>query len=499
MLAVTILGAILRFVGATANGYNLDEVWSIWIGRQNVPDMVGSFLFDNLDSTPPTYYAMLHPFLMFSQDYLVVRLISIVAGTLVVFFTFRLALMLFDLRIATLSGLLMAIAPFHIEYSQVARSYMLTALFALLSLYFFAKVLFQGGGRWNWIGLVVCSALMLYTHYLSIFVVLYENGFVALLWLRHTFHPRLRRQWIRAQAALVVAALPLAGTSVFMLAHIKPGRGLAWLARPDVQSLIKSAILFTTGDPSYGPTGVTIPRLFSLLLLVAIAALGTWLFVGYVKRRQGKEVEKVLLVACAVIVPIMVAFVVSQAKSVYNEKYLLMVMPPVAILIAWTLLRSSQGLIATGLTVVLIAMTSWSAFVYYTAPSGEQWREAIAYLHTQYKRGDLVVISPAYYARPFAYYFYGDFPADMRTLTFSSVIKVQDGNYTGLDLAAAAQQEAGQLATDSQITNANRVYLVSGYVPADAGIEAWLKDNFALRQQADYLGAHVQTFERVSR
>ena len=41
--------------------------------------------------------------------------------------------------------------------------------------------------------------------------------------------------------------------------------------------------------------------------------------------------EKVLLLAGAVLVPIAVAFLVSQVRSVYNEKYLLMVMPPLMI------------------------------------------------------------------------------------------------------------------------------------------------------------------------
>ena len=157
-----------------------------------------------------------------------------------------------------------------------------------------------------------------------------------------------------------------------------------------------------------------------------------------------------------------------------------------------------QVLVAAGLTAVLIGITCWSAFVYYSAPSGEQWREAIAFLHSEYKPGDLVVISPAYYARPFTYYFYGSFQRYAHP-HFSSVLKVQDGKYTGLDLPAAIEQEAAQLAADPQIAAANRVFLVSGYVPADAGLETWLKDNFALRQQADYLGAHVQTFEQASR
>ena len=310
--------------------------------RHNVPDMVGNFLFNNVDYTPPTYYAMLHPFLMLSQDYLIVRLLSIVAGTLVVFFTFRLALLLFDLRIATLGAFLMAIAPFHIEYSQVARSYMLTALFALLSLYFFAKVLFQGGSRWNWIGLVACSAFMLYTHYLAIFVVLFENGFIAVLWLRHTMPGRYGAKVGRAPGSTRVGRSAAGGHLPLHADTHEAGRGLAWLPRPDVQSLIKSAILFTTGDPSYGRTGMTIPRLFSLLLIAAVTLLGIPLIAGYVKRRQGKEVEKALLLVGAALVPIALAFAVSQVRSVYNEKYLLMVMPPLMILIAWILLRSRK-------------------------------------------------------------------------------------------------------------------------------------------------------------
>ena len=442
--------------------------------------MVGNFLFNNVDYTPPTYYAMLHPFLMFSQDYLVVRLLSIVAGTLVVIFTFKLALLLFDLRIATLGAFLMAIAPFHIEYSQVARSYMLTGLFALLSLYFFAKVLFQGGSRWNWIGLVACSAFMLYTHYLAIFVVLFGTalsrccGCVANA-------ARYGAQVGAVPGSAGVGRSSAGGHFPLYADTREAGAGSrVGLPKPDVQSLIKSAILFTTGDPSYGqdrsydsaPVQPAADRVYNATWKILLIA-------GYVgKRRQGKEVEKALLLAGAVLVPIAVAFVVSQVRSVYNEKYLLMVMPPLMILIAWILLRSRQVLVAAGLAAVVIGITSWSAFVYYTAPFGRTVARGNCVLALRVQAWRPGGDSPAYYARPFAYYFYGDFPSDMRTLIFSSVLKVQDGNYTGLDLPAAIEQEAGQLTADPQIAAAKRVFLVSGYVPADAGLETWLKDKF---------------------
>src|SRR6266511_2518216 len=122
---LTCLGAGLRFYNVNANGLRLDETWSVWMARQNVADMVQSVLFYHVDATPPSFYALLHFFLLLGDQLVAIRALSILAGTLIIWITFQVAAYLFDLRAATLSAFLLAIAPLHIEYSQVARSYML--------------------------------------------------------------------------------------------------------------------------------------------------------------------------------------------------------------------------------------------------------------------------------------------------------------------------------------------------------------------------------------
>ncbi|MEO8285675.1 MAG: glycosyltransferase family 39 protein [Chloroflexota bacterium] len=499
MWAITILAAGLRLFGATANGYRLDEVWSIWIGKQSLPDMVGNFLFDNLDSTPPTYYALLHPFLALSEDYLVVRLLTIIAGTLMVLVTFRLALYLFDLPVAALSAFLLAVAPLHIEYSQVARAYVLTGLLATLSIYFCARVLLGEGTRWHWIWLVVTSALMLYTHYLAGLVIVFENLFVAALWLRHGLAKPVRNRWILSQVITFLGALPLIATSLYGITHMQQGRGIAWLSRPDLQVMIKSAILFTTGDPSYGPTGVTIQRGLSLATIAAIGLLGLWLFARHIYRRKGDEGKRVLFIAGALLVPLAIALGVSQFRSIYHEKYLLFVMPPLMILVAWVLVRSLQRSVispAMPVAVALICLTSVAGYIYYTAPAGEQWREAVAYVRAGYHPGDVVLMSPGYYGRPFSYYFTGTFPEDMRTLGYTDVVEFKDGQYTGLKLGDQGEQI---LASNTQLDSAQRIWLLSGYVADDKSLEKWLGQNFTVVKQADYLGTHVRELESVKR
>lgn len=486
-LAVTLLALALRLFQIGANGYRLDEVWSIWLARQSVPDMVNNFLFNNVDYTPPTYYILLQPFLLFGHDALAVRALPVIAGALVVLLTFLLALELFDLNIATVGALIVAVEPLHIEYSQVSRSYIFVALFALLGLYFFSRLVLRDGSRWIWAGLVAANIGMLYMHYLAVLVLLFENLFFAALWIRHALRGVKLRSWVVSQAVVCVAALPLVFTSLYGLTHMTPGRGFAWLPKPDVKALIKSAILFSTGDPSYGPTGITLARGISLALIVGICVLGIWLFLRSTYR-AGNERRKVLLLLAAVAVPLGTALAVSQIRSIYHEKYYLFVISPLAILLAWVFVRAGRRWAQLPIVLAFVCMTGLGVFVYYSAPVGEQWREAIAYLHGAYKPGDVVLIAPGYYGRPFAYYFDSSFPADMRTLGFAPLLEVLDDKYTPLYFDESDEPKPSLSRT---VGTSGKVWLVTGYAGVTDDVQAWLQKNFKRQGGADFLGAHV--------
>lgn len=494
-LSITLLGAGLRLYHISANGLRNDEVWSVWMAERGVFDIVRSILFAYEDATPPMYYVILHTFLLIGQQPLVVRVLSVLAGTLMVWLTFRLAAYLFDLRVAALSAFFLAVAPLHIEYSQVARAYVLADLWALFSLYFFARLLFQENQRRHWLGLVATTAAALYTFYLTFLLVLFENVLIAFVWLRRRLSRPMLIRWLIGQVVLGILVLPTSLYVFFKLLNVEPGGGQTWLSRPDLQALVKSAILFSTGDPSYGPIGVTPARVFSLVTILGICALGVWVFVQRGYHRAGDdEARRVLFLACAVMIPWATAFAVSQVRSVYHQKYLLFLMPPVFILFAWIFTRSRHVIAASVVLLALISLTGRALFVYYTAPVGEQWREAIACMRPAYQSDDLVVISPGFYSRPFAYYFYGDFPEDIHTLSRAPAIVVENGKFRALSLLHQAE---GVRASDAALASAQRIWFVSGYAPVDRAVMMWIEQNFEPLATGEFLGARVRLLQRI--
>ncbi|KPL17743.1 MAG: hypothetical protein AMJ93_14665, partial [Anaerolineae bacterium SM23_84] len=486
-LSVTLLGAGLRLYNIGANSFNLDEAWALWLAQHDA-----SFIFQLTTlggedvSSPPLFYMLLRGFTLIGEQPLVVRMPSVLAGTLMVWLTFRLAVHLFDLRVAALGALLIAVAPTHIVYSRVARAYMLGALLAFLSLYLFARLLYQKAGRWSLLGLVAATAAATWTHYLTFLVVLFEYATVTFLWVRRRLARPMLTRWLVSQVVLGFTVLPVL---LAALSEAPAAKRHSYMTRPGLQSLVKSAILFSTGDPSYGPTDITAARAVSLVAIVSLCILGLWVFVrrGY-HRRLDDEGRRLLFLVGAIITPWLTAFVVSQVRPLYGERYLLYIMPPLFILFAWVFVRARNGVIASFILLSLIGLTVLALRVYYTEPWGEEWREAVASMRPEYQAQDLVVVAPGWYARPFAYYFYGTFPKNAATLEHAPAIFVENGEFRVFTLL---EQTEGIRASDPALAEAQRVWFLSGYSPVDPAVLKWIEQDFEPLDIREFVGARV--------
>ncbi|HEX5414473.1 MAG TPA: oligosaccharide flippase family protein [Chloroflexota bacterium] len=490
-LLVTAVAAALRLYHVSANSYNLDEVWSIWMAGQSPLDLVRAILIQHWDNTPPVFYLFLQLFMQFGQSPFFVRVVSVVAGTATVWLTYKLAEKLFGGRVALLSAFLVAIAPLHIEFSQTARAYVLADFWALLSLYFCVSIIFGRPTRWHWLGLVVASVLALYTFYVTVLIVASENVLFLAFWLFRRVDRSLIRAWIASQTALAIAVLSTALSAFLAVAVVESGLGISWLIRPGVLALVKTVILFTTGDPSSGPSAVTPARALSLGLAGGLALLLVWVAVqrGYY-RRIGVEGYKVLSVAAVVLLCWSATFVASQLRPVYSEKYILFLLPLLLILFAWAIVQSPIRLVTLVATVALVGLTGKSLLVYYGGPQGEQWREAVAYLRPAIQASDVVVIAPGFYMRPYAYYRYGSFPSDTRTVARSPAVLVKDSRFvpekttTDAEQALAAASDSGQ-----------RIWYVSGFAAPDAKLNAWIEEHYQPADTGQFLGARVELLQ----
>ncbi len=159
LIIVLSLAVLLRL-------FNLDQ--SFWLDEASQAQMSSlsprAIWFDRGgDFHPPLFYLLAHFWLLFGKSEVWLRLLPVSFGVINVYIIYLLAKKVIPGQ-QILASFLLAIAPFHIYYSQEFRSYSLLCLLGTLSMYF----LFQK----KYMSLMIVNSLLFYTHYSSIFLLL---------------------------------------------------------------------------------------------------------------------------------------------------------------------------------------------------------------------------------------------------------------------------------------------------------------------------------------
>ena len=160
LIALVILTASLRLCNIDWLSINNDEAFTIWLSRQDVSNVLEYTTFGGKDvNTPPLHYLIVHAIIKINEQPLTVRLPSIISGVIMVILTAYLAYELFGARAALLSAFLITIAPYHIAISRIGRAHALGSMIILVSTCFFMRILFKKPRWFDWIGIVISSAL----------------------------------------------------------------------------------------------------------------------------------------------------------------------------------------------------------------------------------------------------------------------------------------------------------------------------------------------------
>ena len=203
--AVTLLAAAIRLPTLAQQSYWLDEGYTVRLVRMSFSGMLHAI--PRTESTPPVYYAAAWLWArMLGDGEFGLRSLSALAGIATVPVVWAIARRLGGVRPAAIAGLLVAVSPLLVWFSQEARSYALATLLATVSV--LCVVGWMQDGRRGWLaGWALAAALGMATHYFVAFVVAPE---AVLLWCHR---PRADRRLAAATAAVVVvgvALIPLA-------------------------------------------------------------------------------------------------------------------------------------------------------------------------------------------------------------------------------------------------------------------------------------------------
>ena len=379
LLAIMLLGAVLRFYGL---GFQ-----SLWGGELASWDFGGRDTFSRVvqdGSQPPLYFLILHlARWVFGDSEWALRLPSAIAGWLCIPAIYLLGKKLYSEREGIMAALLVAVLWPTVYYSQEARPYAMLILLSILTSYFWWDLMQSLRYRRELPGreaacYIVFAVFCAYTHYFGLLlVVLQAAALAALAW------DNLRRVAL-LYVPVVVAYLPwLTG----MVNQFRDGE-LAGHGQPTLQA-VPDSFLFLFGRSD-------------------ILALGAWSLLCFLllrgwddlrPRRKGSGVPPGLLLAAWAAGPFVFAYVLSQTSTgILTNENLLVSLPAVYLLVARAVTRVFsgraawvfQGTLAVGLGAASLGYLLFS-MNYYTTPTKDQIREAVAYVSAHKYRGTLVV------------------------------------------------------------------------------------------------------------
>ncbi len=221
LLAAVLLAFAIRVIRLDFQPLWWDEGYSLFVSTMDIGSMAARTAED---IHPPLYYLLLHLWIaLVGARPAAVRLLSVVIGTAAVPVLYSVGRRLVNSAGGMLAALIMAVAPFHVYYSQEVRMYGLETLLGLLSVSLMLTWLERGGqipharGRDGlkarpWVadagllaGYVLTTSAAMYTHYYAAFIPLFQTIFILIRWRRYK---ALILRWLAAQSILLLLYSP---------------------------------------------------------------------------------------------------------------------------------------------------------------------------------------------------------------------------------------------------------------------------------------------------
>jgi mannosyltransferase len=399
LLLIIAVGAALRLSELNADSLWLDEASSIEFANHPPAGIIEATA---KDVHPPLYYFALHYWmLLFGDSETAVRFLSALFGILALPVIYKVAAHLFDRSTGLLAAGLLALSRFHLEFSQEARMYSLLCLLSLLSVYYFLKLL-EGKSRYALAGYIVASALMMYTHVYSFFIIAAENLYwLTLLFAARDIFKRIWKRWLVAQIILAVLFVPWLSVQLQQFSRVQQG---FWIPKLPPRLLLYTLEMYAG---SYQLAWV-----LSLLIVLAVfAGWQGWNEKPATKSQPGESRLlqgrlKLYLLLLWLACPILLPYIVSQFSSpIFLPKYTIAALPAFSILAARGLLSVRFHQLRMIVALLFICFSVVVLKNYYTAYKKDLWRESVADFSKLAKPDDLVLFNDQSGLVPFEYYY----------------------------------------------------------------------------------------------
>lgn len=382
------LASGLRFYRLGFKSLWYDEAWSVTLALKGLREAwheMGGQIY------PPLHQLLLHFWVSaFGPSEASARSLSAVFGVMAVWAAYRVVKRMAGPGTALTAALLVAVEPFHVEFSQEARGYTLLVLLSLLSFDF----LLQWFERKRWtagLGYILATGLALYTHPYALLVPAAQ----AMVWAFHIIEQRRSWRselawWALLSAGTVLLFLPI--LPVFLRAAAGVSRDF-WIQRPGMADIWQTVRAFA---------GQSRWALISMGVTVVLGLAALFIY-------EGEHRFRARIYLAWWWLPILAAFAFSSlAFSVYQVKYLIFASIPLYILAAEGISRLEHRWLKALVLALVLSSNIQPLAAYYRKPKIEEWRGLAEHIREKAGKNDLILVyeENAYddMTRPLDYY-----------------------------------------------------------------------------------------------
>ena len=323
---------------------------------------------------------------------------SVIFGVLTVVFTYLIAKKLYDKKTALIAAILMGTAPLAIYYSQEARMYSLAAAATALSVYFFISII-KKDTIINWVGFILSTTVMLYSDYLSYFMI--PIYIIYLFLSRKNISKSTLKAFIPAFLLIFIAIAPwlTVFTRQLRTGLLAAAASPAWaqvVGTPSIKTFFLTFVKFTIGRISsnnkllyaalFAPVGAFITFLFAISFF-RVSKLRSFLWLWFLG-------------------PLILAFTASYFIPIFTYFRFIFVLPAFYIILASAINTINWTPLVRVLLVITLAINLTAAAVYFTNTKfqREDWKGATAYVIGNSTQSTVTLFEDTYTVGPFDYY-----------------------------------------------------------------------------------------------
>lgn len=351
------------------------------------------------DFQPPLLHFILHFAQYFSKSEWFLRTIgALIPGLITIIFSYKVAERLISKRVAFITGLLLATSSFHIFYSQELRPYSLQAALAMMSMYFFLDTVGQISKQKSFVLLTIVNALGLYSTYLHPFFMLFQITYAFL-----NKNIIKNKSLLRSFAISILTFVPFLPIFVRQLLEGSKVRAIlpGWEMVVSVEQI--KALPFVFGKLIFGVLPLDLNPMTVLLgSFAGIFGVGV---IYHIYKNLNKFDFKLFFFW--LVVPILIAWIVSFAVPIIQPKRLLFYLPAIYMLIAYVSTESFANGIkkvaknvpfrdktGAGLIIMVLLINVIGIIGYYTNPKlqRENWKELTSEIYNTFIPNETLLI-----------------------------------------------------------------------------------------------------------